>query len=329
MLIGAIPQHFNFSHMRLKNIFLLLAAVFLLNACKEQTAPEAQVLVEQPILKDSVGWVTEQLDDGLVHYTFEGEYEPYTSSQRVDVLLVDLDKHKLIFDDSRPNDSLSARVERYQGSLASINGTYYEIARTEEGDSLFSSFFKKDGEISTSVTVPDDHRLFWKHEGAFYYDDEEWGIIYGDPQTYDSLPYANAMSGSPMLIYDYEPVGASFVQEQEVPLDSLDYEHPDRHQGVRHPRTALALTDVSQLLMITVDGRRPQTAGMSAEELTLFIERYFEPQHALNIDGGGSTTMWIKDSDSPNGVVNYPTDNREYNHFGQRRIRNGIIVVKR
>lgn len=218
---------------------------------------------------------------------------------------------------------------RYDEPLAAVNGTYYEIAKTAEGDSLFSSFFKQGGEISTSVTVPEDHRLFWKHEGAFYYDQEkeEWGIIYGDAASYDALPYANAMSGSPMLIYNHKPVGVDFAKTQDMDLNSLDYEHPDRHQGVRHPRTALAITDENYLLMITVDGRRPETAGMSAKELTQFIAHYFKPRHSLNIDGGGSTTMWIKNSESPNGVVNYPTDNKKYDHFGQRRIRNAIIVV--
>lgn len=306
--------------------FLIVA--FVLSACGVQRNLSSQQAYQQ-VLKDPGGWKSEILKDGLIHYTYEGEYAPFKSSQRVDVLLVDLSKNALIFDDSRPNDSLSLRVNRYEGSLAAVNGTYYEIVKTAEGDSLFSSFFKQNGKISTSVTVAEDNRLFWKHEGAFYYDQEknEWNIIYGDAEAYDKLPYANAMSGSPMLIYDHKPVGETFAKEQGVPLDSLDYEHPDRHQGVRHPRTALAITDENYLLMITVDGRRTQTAGMSAKELTQFINRYFKPRHALNIDGGGSTTMWIKDSESPNGVVNYPTDNKQYDHFGQRRIRNGIIVI--
>lgn len=310
--------------------FPFLIAAFIVSACGVQRNLSQQQVYQQ-VLKDTVGWESEILKDGLIHYIYEGEYAPFQSSQRVDVLLVDLGKNALIFDDSRPNDSLSLRVNRYEGSLAAINGTYYEIVKTAEGDSLFSSFFKQNGKISTSVTVPEDNRLFWKHEGAFYYDEEkdQWDIIYGDAATYDKLPYADAMSGSPMLIYDHKSVGETFVKEQDVDLNSLDYEHPDRHQGVRHPRTALAITDENYLLMITVDGRRTQTAGMSAKELTQFIDRYFKPRQALNIDGGGSTTMWIKGSESPNGVVNYPTDNKEYNHFGQRRIRNGIIVVDR
>ena len=309
----------------------ILSLIMVLASCKgnNQTDPRSEEVTEVAVLKDSLGWDTQELRPGLVHLTFAGNYEPFQSNQRVDVLLVDMDRYGLIFDDSSPNDSLSARVQRYNEALAAVNGTYYEIPLTQEGHSLYSSFFKKDGVISTSVTVPPEHRLHWKHEGAFYYDPDssQWGIMYGDAATYDAMPYANALSGSPMLIYDHEPVGVDFVGQQDVPLDSLYYEHPDRHQGVRHPITAIGLTDDNELLLITVDGRREETAGMSARELTLFLEHFFAPRHVLNIDGGGSTTMWIRGADSPNGVVNYPTDNREYNHFGQRRIRNGIIVV--
>lgn len=308
--------------------FSFLIAAFMVSACSINQ-PASRLKGYQHVLKDTVGWDRDVLKDGLIHYTYEGEYVPFQSSQRVDVLLIDLGKNALIFDDSLPNDSLSARAGRYEGALAAVNGTYYEIVKTAEGDSLFSSFFKQGGQISTSVTVPEDHRLFWKHEGAFYYDQAqgEWNIVYGDAERYNQLPAANALSGSPMLIYDHDPVGETFAKTQDGPLDSLDYEHPDRHQGVRHPRTALAITDDNHLLLITVDGRRRETAGMSAKELTQFIARYFKPKHALNIDGGGSTTMWIKGSSSPNGVVNYPTDNKQYDHFGQRRIRNGIIVT--
>lgn len=315
--------------MKINNILFVFALVVLLGSCGTRQLVTTDSSHPQ-VLHDTAGWHIENIADGLVHYVYEGSYAAYNSSQRVDVLLVDPHKNRLVFDDGLPNDSLSARVQRYVGAVAGINGTYYEMPRTEQGDTLYSSFFKKDGQISTSVTVPEGHRLFWKHEGAFYYDAEEqsWGIIYGDAAIYDKLPYANAMSGSPMLIYDDEPVGLDFAQSHHVPLDSLDYEHPDRHQGVRHPRTAVAITPEGHVLLVTVDGRRPETTGMSAKELTQFLQRFFKPRYALNLDGGGSTTMWIKDSGSPNGVVNYPTDNKRYDHFGQRRIRNGIIVIR-
>ena len=40
-------------------------------------------------------------------------------------------------------------------------------------------------------------------------------------------------------------------------------------------------------------------------------------QRAINLDGGGSTTMWIKEK----GVVNYPSD-----IFGERKVANAFLI---
>ncbi|MBK1438884.1 phosphodiester glycosidase family protein [Parapedobacter sp. ISTM3] len=320
-------------HTRKKNRIqaVLLVFIFFAYACSMQQQERGASGAATAVLKDTVGWATTLLDDGLVRMNYEGYYAPYSSNQNVNVLSVDLKRYALAFEDIRPSDSLSAVADEVDGAVAGINGTYYEIARNEAGDSVSSSFFKTAGVVKSRVTVPEDHRLYWKHEGAFFYDNatDKWGIVYGDADSYEKMPYANVLSGAPVLIHREKPVGAAFAKAREMPLDSLDYEDPDRHQGVRHPRTALAITTKGQLLLITVDGRREETAGMSAKELTQFITRYFEVTDALNIDGGGSTTLWVRGATPPNGVVNYPTDNKRYDHFGQRKIRNAILVVKK
>ena len=55
-------------------------------------------------------------------------------------------------------------------------------------------------------------------------------------------PAANILSGAPMLIDNNDPVGLNFTGNVEgMDLNKLDYEDFRRHQGVRHPRTAVAL----------------------------------------------------------------------------------------
>jgi len=308
---------------------LLLVSLLALSCGTKQGEQAAASVTD--VLQDTVGWTMENEQDGLVRYHYSGYDSISSANQNVNIVAIDLNKYTLAFDDQRPSDSLSSIVKSYENAVAAINGTYYEIARNEAGDSVASSFFKTDGVIKSNITVPEDHRLFWKHEGAFFYDAEAdtCGIVYGDRKTYEAMSYANVLSGSPMLIYDYKPVGETFAKPREIPLDSLDYEDPDRHQGVRHPRTAIALTDEGYLLLITVDGRREETAGMSAKELTQFIRRHVNPKFALNIDGGGSTTLWMRGTTTPNGIVNYPTDNKQYNHFGQRKIRNAVVVLEK
>ena len=47
---------------------------------------------------------------------------------------------------------------------------------------------------------------------------------------------------------------------------------------------------------------------------------------ALNLDGGGSTTMFV-DGFGHNGIVNHPTDNGKYDHEGERTVSNCIVVL--
>jgi exopolysaccharide biosynthesis protein len=44
---------------------------------------------------------------------------------------------------------------------------------------------------------------------------------------------------------------------------------------------------------------------------------------AINFDGGGSSALWVKGE----GIVNYPTDNRKWDHEGERKVAN-ILYVK-
>jgi exopolysaccharide biosynthesis protein len=51
--------------------------------------------------------------------------------------------------------------------------------------------------------------------------------------------------------------------------------------------------------------------------------RWLGCTEAINLDGGGSSTMYIKD----NGVVNYPSDNNRHDHEGQRPVSNAILLL--
>ncbi len=82
--------------------------------------------------------------------------------------------------------------------------------------------------------------------------------------------------------------------------------------------------------IFAVDGRNKNSEGMSAKELTQFLVKWFNPQYALNMDGGGSTTLCVEgEGDPQTHVVNYPCDNDLYDHAGERsRTTHFIIVAK-
>lgn len=86
---------------------------------------------------------------------------------------------------------------------------------------------------------------------------------------------------------------------------------------VRHPRTAVGFSkDSSKLYLVTVDGRRESDSGMSLMELADAMLK-LGVYDAVNLDGGGSTTMVIGDK-----VVNHPSDKE-----GERPVGNALIVI--
>jgi len=88
-----------------------------------------------------------------------------------------------------------------------------------------------------------------------------------------------------------------------------------------HPRTAIGFTaDKKTMIMAVVDGRQAKSRGMSQQEmaqLMLSLGAY----NALNLDGGGSSTMVVKPFDETQAkVINSPSEGT------QRLITNAIGI---
>ncbi|MBZ0231589.1 MAG: phosphodiester glycosidase family protein [Deltaproteobacteria bacterium] len=90
----------------------------------------------------------------------------------------------------------------------------------------------------------------------------------------------------------------------------------------RHPRTALGLNaGKDKLYLMVVDGRATGRAGMTCDELIAQFQS-LGVTDAVNLDGGGSSTMWVAGS----GVVNYPSDGNQRvvaNHLAIRAAGSG------
>ncbi len=85
-----------------------------------------------------------------------------------------------------------------------------------------------------------------------------------------------------------------------------------------HPRTALGLTPGGQHLVLAVmDGRRTALPGVTSLEMIPLLEE-FGVSDAANLDGGGSSALYIE---REGGIVNRPSDRTErsvMNHLGIR-----------
>jgi hypothetical protein len=87
----------------------------------------------------------------------------------------------------------------------------------------------------------------------------------------------------------------------------------------RHPRTVIGRDREGDVWLVVVDGRQPDhSVGMSLPELIAFCRRLGFVD-ALNLDGGGSTTMVVKGA-----IVNKPSD-----AIGPRPVSDAIVVLNR
>ena len=76
-------------------------------------------------------------------------------------------------------------------------------------------------------------------------------------------------------------------------------------ERARHPRTAFGLSaDRSRAWMVVVDGRQAVSAGATLGELAEIL-RGLGAADAVNLDGGGSSTMVLDEGAGPR-VVNTP-----------------------
>ncbi len=93
-------------------------------------------------------------------------------------------------------------------------------------------------------------------------------------------------------------------------------------QGARAPRTAVGTAPDGRLVLLVIDGRTAESAGATLRETAEFL-REAGCTDALNLDGGGSSTMWT----ARDGVVSHPCDNGKFDHAGERRVHNALLLL--
>lgn len=181
------------------------------------------------------------------------------------------------------------------GAFLGVNGSYFS-----------HTYVKVDGKV---IQPGKDQGVnIFMHDGVFTIDDNVPGIDYvGSNERASQLPNRNIMCCGPLLM----TAGVHRVM--------VDHSH----NTTTHPRTGVGITDDGKVLLVTVDGRFPEKAvGMSTTLFTHLFE-VFGAEYALNLDGGGSTTMWIEGY----GIVNHPCDERQWDNPVERKV-GSIVYLK-
>lgn len=260
---------------------------------------------QDSILIIKADWATKTTAEGLTHKQaqIKGLFNSVQSINLIEIPRAAKRKIGIAGNEGMKKTSQQATEKE---ALAAINGTYYNM---KVGNS--TCFYKINREvIDTTLNGEFKNRV----NGAVREVKGKIKIIDWNKEietNYKKNKGTVLASGPIMLedgrISDWSACGKSFID-------------------TRHPRSAIYTKKDGTIVFITVDGRSEgNAAGVSIPELA-FLIRILGGKEAINLDGGGSTTLWLKGAPD-NGVLNYPTDNQIFDHTGERSVSN-IFYVK-
>ena len=258
----------------------------------------------------------EQIADGVLLYrlTDPALLSPAgpvaVQALRLDPRIVTLEIGRATGEPAR--ESVEAIAARHPGAIAAVNAGFFWMQTGRPTDLL-----KIDGEVVSGTSRPrgavgilegpDLTTLVFDQVSVATRQDPEYKPLLGSSPD-DWSRAADAISGAGLLMLDGRELTDWTVERIAAGFETT-----------RHPRTIIGTDADGAIWLITVDGRNPRLSlGMSFTELKRLAKR-LGLRSVLNLDGGGSTTMWVGGK-----VVNTPSD-----PGGPRTVSDAILVVPR
>lgn len=286
----------------MKSILYTIVLIIVFNTCLLAQTDSLSVI--------NANWRKEKIAPGVYLKTFSFNKSLFNSNQNVSILEIK-QKKSLEFDLGYESKALIPTSEygRRSNAIAAINGTFFDMANGGSVD-----YIKSDGKLIN------ENRLGKSSERAIH---QKAAVIIKNGKL--SINKWNGLDNWENLI-DAEDI---MVSGPLLILNgkSEDLDKNNTFNKTRHPRTAVAVNKNKRVLLITVDGRNENAQGMSLFELEKLL-RWIKAVNAINLDGGGSTALWINNY-GENGIVNYPTDNKKWDHNGERKVANVVLLKKR
>jgi exopolysaccharide biosynthesis protein len=254
---------------------------------------------------EKIKWEKEKIAPGLVWKSSHTIIDD-TIPQNINILIVDTRRRdvSMIYN---PEKNIKTSIQASEaGALAAINAGFFNV---KEGGSV--TYIKVNNYIADTDTAAKWERVP-NMNGSLIID------IKGNVQIMEAMPniwydshieYRDALITGPLLVHD--------KTKAILPQTSLVI--------ARHPRSCIGILGKHRIILLTLDGRTDQAAGMTLAQLADLM-LLLKCNDAVNLDGGGSTTLYIKGKPF-SGVVNMPCDNRKFDNEGERAV-SDIIIVK-
>jgi len=287
---------------KLLSLLLLLTAIPVAHAQVDYTIDSLHVA--------NAEWRVDTLEGFyLKRYQF-GEGVLFCSAQHLCVIEIPTRSHRRL---AFSHDTLLTQVAtlaQRSNAYAAVNGSFFDM-----GEGFPVCYLKIDGrQLGENTPATDDtiHRKYYQYATLLLNGGRPQLAVPDSNRCWETtLADSNIMTAGPMLLLD----GRAIPQRDDRTFSTK-----------RHNRTALGIKPDGTTLLVVADGRfKHQAEGLTLNELQR-VMRWLGCTDAINLDGGGSTTMYIHDQPF-NGIVNYPSDNHRYDHEGQRPVSNAILVL--
>jgi len=193
---------------------------------------------------------------------------------------------------------------REAGADVAINGNFFN---TKEGGSV--DYVKVNGGVINENLTGSSGKLSAHQKAAVAIRNGKLTIVEGGAAANwpEQLTSTSVLANGPLLMQN-----AVDVATDRSPFSQN-----------RHPRTAVGITRNGTVILLVADGRSANAAGLSLEELRK-IMRWLNCIAVINFDGGGSSTLWTRKK----GVVNHPSDNKKWDHEGERAVANILFYSR-
>ena len=208
----------------------------------------------------------------------------------------------------------TSEIARREGALMAMNGsyfnmkqltpcTYFRIADQVLGETSASEGFRVNGVIAIK-----------NRRGRNIV------ITECEPSQYEAITgkWNSVLASGPVLVEDEKTV------VPEIMKADANENGSDSFYDKRHPRSAMGYDRKGNIYLIVIDGRHPGAAEGTSIYETALICSFLNLEDAINLDGGGSSTLWHDEE----GVLNHPSDNRKFDAQGERKVPNIIGVFR-